>query len=68
MPTAYAASAGLAILLTISSTASAQTPSLKDVYKDSFVVGAALNPAQFTEEDARGAALDTKGASTDGTW
>jgi hypothetical protein len=48
---------GLAILLTISSTASAQTPSLKDTFKDSFLVGGALNSAQFTEEDARGAAL-----------
>ena len=48
---------GLAILLTISSTASAQTPSLKDTFKDSFLVGAALNPAQFTEQDVRDAAL-----------
>ena len=32
-------------------------PSLKDVFKGSFLVGAALNPAQFTEQDARGAAL-----------
>jgi len=48
---------GLAILLTISSTASAQTHSLKDTFKDSFLVGAALNPAQFTEADVRGAAL-----------
>jgi endo-1,4-beta-xylanase len=57
LPTACAAVVGLAILLTIGSTASAQTPSLKDTFKDSFLVGAALNPAQFTEEDARGAAL-----------
>src|SRR5208283_1431386 len=55
--TACAASMGLAILLTISSTASAQTHSLKDTFKDSFLVGAALNPAQFTEADVRGAAL-----------
>src|SRR5208283_5007001 len=55
--TACAASVGLAILLTISSTASAQTHSLKDTFKDSFLTGAALNPAQFTEQDARGAAL-----------
>jgi endo-1,4-beta-xylanase len=48
---------GLAILLTIDSTASAQTASLKDTFKDPFLVGAALNPAQFTEEDARGATL-----------
>ena len=57
LPTACAASVGLAILLTISSTANAQTPSLKDVFKGAFLVGAALNPAQFTEQDARGAAL-----------
>jgi endo-1,4-beta-xylanase len=57
LPTACAAPVGLAILLTIGSTASAQTPSLKDTFKDSFLVGAALNPAQFTEEDARGATL-----------
>lgn len=48
---------GMAILLATSSTASAQTPSLKDTFKDSFLVGAALNPAQFTEQDVRGAAL-----------
>jgi len=48
---------GLSILLTISPTASAETPSLKDAFKDSFLVGAALNPSQFTEEDARGATL-----------
>jgi endo-1,4-beta-xylanase len=57
LSTACAAPVGLAILLTIGSTASAQTPSLKDTFKDSFLVGAALNPAQFTEEDARGATL-----------
>jgi endo-1,4-beta-xylanase len=48
---------GLTILLTTSPTASAETPSLKDTFKDSFLVGAALNPAQFTEEDARGSTL-----------
>ena len=30
-------------------------PLLKDAFKDSFRVGAALNPRQFTEEDTRGA-------------
>ena len=53
----WAASVGLAILLTVGSTASAQTASLKDTFKDLFLVGAALNPAQFTEKDARGSAL-----------
>lgn len=57
LPTACAASVGPAILLTMSLTASAETPSLKDTFKNSFLVGAALNPAQFTDEDARGAAL-----------
>jgi endo-1,4-beta-xylanase len=56
LPTARAASVGLAILLT-GSTASAQTPSLKNTFKDSFRVGGALNPAQFRQEDARGATL-----------
>jgi endo-1,4-beta-xylanase len=37
--------------------AGAETPSLKDIFKDSFLVGAALNRAQFMEEDARGATL-----------
>jgi Beta-1,4-xylanase len=32
-------------------------PALKDAYKPYFHIGAALNPAQFTETDARGAAL-----------
>ena len=59
--TACAASVGLAILLTISSTASAQKPSLKGTFKDSFLVGAALNAAQFTEEDARGPRSPTSG-------
>jgi len=54
---ACAASVGLVILLTISSTATAQTPSLKDAFKGSFLVGAALNPAQFTEANPRDAAL-----------
>lgn len=57
LSTACAASVGLTILLTISPTASAETPSLKDTFKDSFLVGAALNPAQFSEEDARSATL-----------
>ncbi len=29
-------------------------PRLKDVFKDSFLIGAALNRAQFSEQDARG--------------
>lgn len=37
--------------------ANAQTPALKDAFKGYFLVGAALNPAQFEERDARGAAL-----------
>ena len=32
-------------------------PSLKDAFQDSFRIGAAVNAAQFTEEDARGAEL-----------
>lgn len=36
--------------------ADAQTR-LKDAYKDDFRIGAALNPAQFSEQDGRGAAI-----------
>jgi endo-1,4-beta-xylanase len=35
----------------------AQTPSLKDVFKGYFRVGAALNQSQFEERDARGVAI-----------
>jgi len=55
--TAFAVLWCLAILLIASVAAGAQTPSLKDTFKDSFLVGAALNPAQFTDEDARGSTL-----------
>ena len=34
-----------------------ERPSLKDAFKDSFVVGAAINRAQIYEEDTRGAAI-----------
>ena len=34
-----------------------QSQSLKDVFKNDFLVGAALNPRQFSEADAKGAAL-----------
>src|SRR6185437_401825 len=37
--------------------ADAQQPTLKDAYKGCFFVGAALNPSQFTGENARQAAL-----------
>lgn len=50
---------GVAVVsLTVGWIAAAQNhPSLKDAFHDSFRIGAALNAAQFTEEDARGAAL-----------
>jgi endo-1,4-beta-xylanase len=32
-------------------------PTLKDAYKDAFLIGAAVNQRQFTGEDARGAAI-----------
>ena len=36
----------------------AQTmPSLKDAFKDAFLIGAALNEAQFSEQDTRGVAI-----------
>jgi endo-1,4-beta-xylanase len=46
------------LLLTFSLWAAEQAPpALKDAFKGSFLVGAALNPAQFTESDARDAAI-----------
>lgn len=50
---------GLAVIpLVLGGTAAAQNqPSLKHAYKDDFRVGAAVNAAQFTGADARGAAL-----------
>ena len=44
-------------LLAAGAVVHAQTPSLKDVFKDYFHIGAALNQAQFEERDARGAAI-----------
>ncbi len=55
--TAFAGSFCLGMLLITGVTSHAQTHSLKDVFKGSFLVGAALNPAQFTETNARDAAL-----------
>ena len=43
-------------ILTAFASAAAQQ-SLKDTYKDSFLIGAAVNRAQFSEEDARGVDL-----------
>jgi endo-1,4-beta-xylanase len=46
------------VILTAAMAAAAQTPTtLKDAYGDSFYVGAAVNPAQTTGADARGAAI-----------
>jgi endo-1,4-beta-xylanase len=46
------------LLLPFSLWAAQQAPmTLKEAFKGSFLVGAALNPAQFTESDARDAAL-----------
>ena len=41
----------------LATSASAQQPTLKDAYNGCFLVGAALNPAQFTETDAKEAAI-----------
>src|SRR5262245_38118277 len=46
----------LAALVVVSSPIGAQQ-TLKDIFKDAFLVGAAMNPRQFTEADARGAAI-----------
>ena len=47
----------LTTLLAAGVAAHAQTPALKDVFKEYFHIGAALNQAQFEERDARGAAI-----------
>ena len=48
----------LTAILDASMAAAAQTPAtLKDAYRDSFYVGAAINSAQITGSDARGAAI-----------
>jgi len=54
---AFAEFSCLAIVLIAGAPLCAQTPDLKDVFKGAFLIGAALNPAQFTEQDARTAAL-----------
>lgn len=45
----------LAIVLgaTLPDRAKTETPSLKDIFKNDFMIGAALNRRQFSEEDAR---------------
>ncbi len=56
--TICAAAVTLVVLLTAGLLAATQAPpTLKDAFKGSFLVGAALNEAQFTEADARSAAL-----------
>lgn len=54
---AFLAFSCLTIFLVTGAPNDVQTPSLKDVFKGTFLTGAALNPAQFTEADARDAAL-----------
>ena len=50
----------LTAILDASMAAAAQTPTtLKDAYRDSFYVGAAINAAQITGSDARGVAIVT---------
>ncbi|HXX16267.1 MAG TPA: endo-1,4-beta-xylanase [Candidatus Eremiobacteraceae bacterium] len=49
---------GLAVLAAAMLPAQAQAPvTLKEAYQGAFVIGAAVNAAQFTGKDARGAAL-----------
>lgn len=57
LPAAWPAFVSLVVVLLAALHANAQAPSLKETFKSSFVVGAALNPAQFTEQDTRGASL-----------
>ena len=47
---------GLIVLIVLMVSAAAR-PTLKDAYKGDFLIGAAINAAQFTEQDARGAAI-----------
>jgi endo-1,4-beta-xylanase len=54
---AFAGFSCLAILLITAMSTGAQAPSLKDAFKGAFLIGAALNSGQFTEQDAPGAAL-----------
>src|SRR5215510_7186389 len=52
--------AGLVLLVALAASASAQSRpalTLKDAFAGSFRIGAALNVNQFTETDAKGAAL-----------
>ena len=46
-----------AMLVALPAAASAQTETLKETFKSAFLVGAAMNARQFSEVDARGAAL-----------
>ncbi|MGB9485513.1 MAG: endo-1,4-beta-xylanase [Terriglobia bacterium] len=57
--TVFSATTALSLLLlTFSLLAADQAPpALKDALKGSFLIGAALNPAEFTESDARDAAI-----------
>ena len=62
--------AALAVLMGCSRAATAPAPAptpepaLKDVFRDAFMVGAALNPEQFGERDARGVQLITRHFNT----
>jgi endo-1,4-beta-xylanase len=44
-------------LVAVSTAKSAESPTLKDAYKNCFMIGVALNQRQFTEQDTNGAAL-----------
>jgi hypothetical protein len=44
---------GTLLLSTLISRAQTQPPSLKEVFKNDFMIGAALNRRQFSEEDTR---------------
>jgi endo-1,4-beta-xylanase len=57
--TMFIAATALSLLLLAFSLLPAEQvpPALKDAFKGSFLIGAALNPGQFTERDAREAAI-----------
>src|SRR5437667_3861078 len=48
---------GSFVFVCLSVLGNAQQPSLKDAYNGCFLVGAALNPAQFTGQDAEETAI-----------
>jgi endo-1,4-beta-xylanase len=49
--------AGLLLSTTLAKSSRTEIPSLKEIFKNDFMIGAALNRRQFSEEDARAAPI-----------